>query len=62
MTHEYELLETIEAIRAKEFSDLPAALVKQIVLIERDFMENRQEAFKRLSQVIDNYLATKLGE
>ena len=56
MTPEEELLDTIEKIRAEKFADLPADLVKQIVLIERDFTDNRQEAHKRISQVIDTHL------
>ena len=56
MTPEQELLDTIEKIRADKFSDIPADLVKQIVLIERDFTDNRQEAYKRISQVIDAHI------
>lgn len=61
MTPEHELLDTIEDIRTKKFPDLPADLVKQIVMIERDFTENRQEAYRRISQAIDQHLATKAG-
>jgi hypothetical protein len=57
MTPEYELLDTIEKIRAEKFPDLPADLVKKIVLIERDFTDNRPEAYKRISQVIDAHLS-----
>lgn len=59
MTPDHELLDTIEDIRGKQFPELPADLVKQIVVIERDFMENRQEAYKRISQAIDDYLSKK---
>lgn len=65
MTPDQELLDTIEAIRKEKFSDLPADLVQQIVLIERDFTENRREAFKRVAKAIDDYLANpgaKKGE
>ena len=44
MTPEEELLDTIEEIRKQKFPDVPADLVKQIVLIERDYTDNRQEA------------------
>lgn len=57
MTPEQELLDTIEEIRAKRYGDLPADLVKQIVQIERDFTDNRQEALKRIGQAIDAYLS-----
>jgi hypothetical protein len=56
MTPEQELLDTIEEIRKKKFPELPTELVKQIVLIERDFTDNRQEAFKRISGIIDEHL------
>ncbi len=61
MTPEDELLDTIEELRAKAFPALSADLVKQIVLIERDFTENRQEAYKRISQVIEDHLAENVG-
>lgn len=61
MTAEHELLDTIEDIRAKQFPELPADLVKRIVVIERDFTENRQEAYKRISQAIEDHLAKKAG-
>lgn len=56
-TPDQELLDTIEDIRKRKFSELPADLVRKIVLIERDFTENRQEAFKRVARAIDDYLA-----
>ncbi len=56
MTAHEDLLETIEEIRKQQFSDLPSELVKQIALIERDFSENRQEAYKRIAHAIDEYL------
>ena len=55
-TPDQELLDTIEEIRKQKFPELPADLVKQIVVIERDFTENRQEAYKRISLAIDVYL------
>lgn len=56
MTPEQELLDTIEEIRAKRYTDLPPDLVKAIVQIERDFTDNRQEAHKRIAQAVDEYL------
>jgi hypothetical protein len=50
------LLDTIEEIRKKSFPEVPAELVKQIVLIERDFTDNRQEAYKRIDQAINTHL------
>ena len=59
MTPEQELLDTIEEIREKQFPDLSADLVKEIVLIERDFTENRQEAYRRISERIEKHLSEK---
>ena len=57
MTPEQDLLDTIEEIRKKNFPEVTATLVKQIVLIERDYTDNRQEAYKRIAQAIDAHLA-----
>ena len=51
-----ELLDTIEEIRKKNYPNVPADLVKQIVMAEQNFIENRSEAYKRISQAIDEYL------
>jgi len=61
MTPEQDLLDTIEEIRKSKFPDIPAELVKEIVLIERDYTENRQEAYKRIAQAIDAHMAKKAG-
>lgn len=57
MAPDQEMMDTIEDIRKQKFAELPADLVRQIVLIEKDFTENRQEAFKRVGRAIDDYLA-----
>ena len=59
MTPEQDLLDTIEEIRNSKFPDIPAELVKQIVLIERDYTDNRQEAYKRITQAIDAHMANR---
>lgn len=56
MTAEQELLDTIEQIRKQKFPEVPADLVEQIALIERDFTDNRTEAYRRISQAIDAHL------
>ena len=54
---EEELFDTIEQIRKTKFPDLPADLVKRIVLIEKDFTEDRHEAYKLIGEVIDSHLS-----
>jgi hypothetical protein len=56
MMAEQELLDTIEQIRKQNFPEVPADLVEQIALIERDFTDNRPEAYRRISQAIDSHL------
>ncbi len=56
---EQELLDTIEKLRQEKFPQLPADLVKRIVEIERDFTDNRQEAFKRITQAVEQHLAVQ---
>jgi hypothetical protein len=57
MTPEEELLDTIEQLRKAKFPELPSELVKLIVNAERDFTDNRQEAYRRISSAIDEHLA-----
>jgi predicted RND superfamily exporter protein len=56
MTPEQELSDTIEEIRKSRFPELSPDLVKKLIQIERDFTENRQEAYKRITQAIDAHL------
>jgi hypothetical protein len=57
MTPDHELLDTIEEIRKQKFPEVPAELVEQIASIEKNFTDNRQEAYKRIGQAIDAHLA-----
>lgn len=55
---EDDLTETMETIRCENFPEIPPGLVARIVAIERDYAEHPTEAFKRVSQAIDEYLET----
>lgn len=55
-----DLFETVEEIRKRSFPTLPAELVRQIITIEKEFTENRQEAYRRISEALDAYLANPL--
>jgi hypothetical protein len=61
MTPEQEMLDTIEEIRKKRFPEISPDLVKQVIQIERDFTENRTEAYKRITQAIDSHLAANVA-
>jgi hypothetical protein len=56
MSGDEELLDTIEQIRQDKFPEVPAELVKEIALIEANYTENRQEAYRRIAQAVDAYL------
>ena len=56
MTGDEDLLDTIEEIRKEKFADVPAELVKEILLIEANYTENRVEAYRRIEKAIDAYL------
>jgi hypothetical protein len=58
-TPEQELLDTIEKLRQEKFPQLPAELVQRIVEIEREFTDNRSEAFKRITQAVAQHLETQ---
>lgn len=62
MSGDEELLDTIEQIRKDKFSELPAELVKEITLIEANFTDNRQEAYRRITQAIDTYMERLAAE
>ena len=62
MSHRDELLDTIEEIRKRSFPGLPADLVKEIVLIEQNFTNNRQEAYKQIGRAVDAYLERTVNE
>jgi hypothetical protein len=56
MTGDEELLDTMEQIRKAKFADISAELVREIVLVEANYTDNRVEAYRRLEKVIDAYL------
>lgn len=59
MKAEQELLDTIEGLRKQKFPEIPAELVQHITSIERDFTDNRAQAYKQIAQLIDSYLERK---
>lgn len=56
MTGDEELLDTMEQIRKAKFADVPAELVKKIVLVEANYTDNRVEAYRRIEKTLDAYL------
>ena len=54
-----DLVDTIEALRAAKHTDLDAQLVLDVVSAQADFMANPNEAYKRIAQAVEEYLARK---
>lgn len=54
-----DLAETIHELRIKKFGDLPEDLINKILEIETEICDDRSEASKRISKVIEDYLSSK---
>jgi hypothetical protein len=56
-----DLATVVEEIRAEQFPDLPADLVREILNAEGAFVEDRTTAVKRITELIDVHVASKTG-
>ena len=54
-----DLEATVERVRTERFPTLPADLVAAILKIEAESVEDRSEATRRVSGVIQTYLDSK---
>lgn len=52
-----DLLRTLEKLREEEYPSIPEELVQEIVEIENDFVEDRNEAQRRIDDLVDSYLS-----
>ncbi len=52
-----DLAVTIHELWAKKYADLPENLITKILEIETELSEDRIEASKRISKVIEDYLS-----
>jgi hypothetical protein len=57
-----DLIDTLEILRTAKHADLDAHLVRDVVTAQADFMANPSEAFKRISQAVESFLARKENE
>ena len=55
-TNENELITTIQELRREKFPDLPEELVTEVLKVEAEYVEDRNEAFSRISRLIEHYL------
>lgn len=51
-----EIKKTVLAICSQHHPDIPAGLIEAVLDIEAQFAMDRSETFRRLSQVIENYV------
>ena len=51
-----QLQATVETLRAKDFAELDAGLVEDLLAIERDCLDLRSGVLVRLEQVVDKFL------
>jgi hypothetical protein len=53
---EEDVFAAAEEVRAADFSDLPAALLADVLAAERDNLDNRTAAARAVDQVVEKYL------
>jgi hypothetical protein len=52
-----ELVESVISIRDEQFPNISDALVRRILEIEAAFVDDRPEASKRISRLVEEFLA-----
>ncbi len=52
-----DLQQTIDGLRKERFASLPHELIREIVSIEAEFVDNRPEAVKRIRDIVEAFLA-----
>ena len=62
MTEKADLLLVIESIRADKYPELPENIIEDIVSVSGNFMDDPKEAYKRISNIIDNFIDDNKGE
>lgn len=53
-----ELLRVLEKIRAEQYPDIPAAVIRDIVLSQYENQDDRTQGKRTTKKVIDDYLKT----
>lgn len=51
-----ELLRALETIRVEQYPDIPAELIREIVLTQFEYQDDRTEARRNTVKNIDDYL------
>jgi len=59
MNETEDMAQVIEKLRSERFPSLPKDLVKHILEIEVEFYEDRGQVFKRIEEIVEQYLDTE---
>lgn len=51
-----DLTETLNAIREEEYPEIPPELINEIVQIEQESLEDREQTQDRISDLVESYL------
>jgi hypothetical protein len=51
-----DLTETLNAIREEEYQEIPPELINEIVQIEQESLEDREQTQDRISDLVESYL------
>jgi hypothetical protein len=50
-----KLIRSVEQVRSEKFPEIDDELVKSIILIEADFLDDRKEAMNKITQLMRDY-------
>lgn len=51
-----ELLRVLETIRAEQYPDVPVEVIRNIVLTQYEYQDDRTEGRRNTNKIIDDYL------
>lgn len=51
-----ELLRALETIRAEQYPDVPAEIIREIVLAQFEYQDDRSEARRNTVKTLEDYL------
>jgi len=51
-----DLTETLNTIREEEYQEIPPELINEIVQIEQESLEDREQTQDRISDLVESYL------
>lgn len=51
-----EIIKTLETIREEKYPNIPPELVEEIVQIEYEGLENRDQVQSQISEIVEEYL------